>query len=129
MKGKMILIKAEYRNIEECTIIEVKDENEDFIDIIKESIGGWMEVVHPRNLKHPYIMVVDEEGLIKSKQLNLIGTKLYNYKNINAGPIVGDVILTKIIYTDEGPDLGLLDDEDVSNVLSNLKHLLYHIHS
>jgi hypothetical protein len=68
---------------------------------VKEVVGGWIEIVNIYWMGEPAQMIVDEEGRMKSKPLNPIGTGLYGAMAlINKTsteplpePIVGDVVL------------------------------------
>lgn len=83
-----------------------------FFEAVKKEIGGYMEIVKPMRLKEPYVMIVDEEGLLK--QLPLKKTGSYLYKTDEHGqPIVGDILIMKFGYTEEGPDVMGLDEKDM----------------
>ena len=61
---------------------------------IGELVGGLVEHVNPRNLKHPYCMLVNESGLCDNLPLNRIGSYLYQtYKH--GCPIVGNIVIMK----------------------------------
>jgi hypothetical protein len=53
---------------------------------LQDYVGGYIEIL---NLENDYIMVIDEEGLLKKKKLNKHATKLFG------APIVGDVVVCK----------------------------------
>lgn len=56
-------------------------------------VGGYIEVVHPVPFGGPVfddvVMIVDEEGKLKGKSVNVLASALYN----GFDPIVGDVVL------------------------------------
>jgi len=58
----------------------------------QEIVGGYIEFAHPDNkgkkTQERLTLVVDEDGLVKGKPLNLKATNIYQ-----RSPIVGDVIL------------------------------------
>ena len=59
---------------------------------IGKTVGGWIEVVHPKLLPAPYCMIVNEEGLLLGLPLNLLGSILYeSFRHGN--PIVGNLVL------------------------------------
>lgn len=43
---------------------------------IGEVVGGWIEIVRPRGLKHRLVMVVNDEGLLRNLPLNVFGSIL-----------------------------------------------------
>ena len=69
---------------------------------IKKRLDGYIQIVRPSKMRLPYVMLVDEEGLIKDLELNAIGSRFY------LGVIVGNVYIVKI---DEDDIVGLSDDE------------------
>lgn len=85
-------------------------------DDMREIVGGWIETVHPlhayedRLLERDICFVVDEEGLIKNKDMNVLGTLLYNGIDglKEASPIVGDIFICGYTWEDLR---GLTDDE------------------
>ena len=54
----------------------------------------WIEIVRPRRLKRGFVMIVDEEGLLKPNRLNCHGSYLYETDK-HGQPIVGDVLILK----------------------------------
>ena len=96
----LITTKNEYH------VIDVPDS--DFLSALKEIIG--CECVETAHVVSNIIMLVDEEGKFAGKDVNYIASILYpDFYDL----IVGDVILASIIYTDDGPDIGGLNDDDV----------------
>lgn len=90
---------------------------EEYTDPLHESIGktvgGWIEVVHPKLLPAPYCMIVNEEGLLLGLPLNLLGSILYeSFRHGN--PIVGDIVILKEGFTTPGErDFIGLDEDDI----------------
>jgi len=72
------------------TKIKVYEGNEPTLKEAQAFVGGYVEVV---NLKEDGCLLVDEEGLLKNKIVNLQATYLYN--KLYEGKIVGDVIHIK----------------------------------
>ena len=59
---------------------------------IGKTVGGWIEVVHPKLLPAPYCMIVNEEGLLLGLPVNLLGSILYeSFRHGN--PIVGNMVI------------------------------------
>lgn len=83
----------------------------------KPTLDGWIETVHPRGLARPYMMLINEEGLLKGLPVNPLGSLLYGTLG-HGYPIVGNVIFMKDGYRDGEPDIVGLDDEDVEMLLS-----------
>lgn len=79
---------------------------------IRGKLNGHMEVVHPRGLKHPYVMIVDEEGLLKKLPANIVGCYLYETDK-HGYPIVGNIYIAKIetLPCGERDIAGLTDKE------------------
>lgn len=114
MKG--ILIKSN-------NSISVLDMVPPYDESIRTSIDGYMEIVHPRGLERPYCMVVDEEGLIKDKEINLVGCVLYEtYKH--GSPISGDILILREFFNDFGWDLEGLNDNDINLLLPQFKNIV-----
>lgn len=77
----------------------------------KSTLGGWIEVAHPRGLDRPYVMLVNEEGLLHDLPMNMVGSFFYQ-THIHGQPIVGNIILMKDGYRDGERDIvGLGEDE------------------
>lgn len=87
-----------------------------------EVVGGWIEVVHPMNLPEPYRMIVNEEGLNLGLPMNAVGSWLYGTQHHGA-EIVGDLVIMKEVWTDEGPDIGGLTDEELENLAAKYQKL------
>lgn len=80
---------------------------------IGKTVGGWIEVVHPKLLPAPYCMIVNEEGLLLGLPVNLLGSILYeSFRHGN--PIVGDIVILKEGFTTPGErDFIGLDEDDI----------------
>lgn len=72
-------------------VVEEVDVKED--DISKK-INGDLEIVRPRGLPN-LCLLVDEEGLLKQKPINKVGSLWYGYLN-HGHPIVGDILVSKL---------------------------------
>ena len=82
---------------------------------MQEFVGGYIEIVRPAYLRRPYVMIVNEEGLLKGLPINNTGSLLYG------APIVGDVLILKEGFNDDGePDLLSLDMDEAHNLLDEL---------
>lgn len=101
---------------------EVKNLEEPLVNSIIDTLNGYFEIVRPRyKLPNKFVMVVDEEGLLKGLSLHQIGTILYNNLkrtterfNGQLHPIVGNVLFIREDFTDDGPDFVDATDEDIA---------------
>lgn len=77
----------------------------------ESTLGGWIEVVYPRGLEQPFVMLVNEEGLPRWLPANLVGSYFYQ-THIHGQPIAGNIILMKLGYRNGERDIvGLEEDE------------------
>lgn len=110
--------------------IVITTENEmsvkDFTRPLHESVGavvsGWIELVNPRGLCQPYCMIVNEEGLIAQLDFNTVGSFLYQ-TYIHGSPILGNIVIMKHGFTEDGPDIVGLDDEDLSYLTQYIRKI------
>lgn len=84
-------------------------------DEIRSMIGGWLELVRPRYLPKPFLMLVDEEGLLKDLPVNLIGSVLYGLGS--PSPIVGPLVIAAEGIVDGEPDVIGLSDGDAADLM------------
>ena len=100
----VISVKA----IDEMSVVEIGD---DSLHKLQKMVGGFIEIVRPRYLREPYVMIVNEEGLLQGLPVNNTGSLLYgaiaNYpEKPHKVPIVGDIVIMKEGFDDEGePDI------------------------
>ena len=102
--------------------LTVRDFGAPLYKTIGEAVDGWIEIVRPGGLKSPYVMVVNEEGLIKELPINIAGSILYGTP-AHGSPIVGNIVIMKEGWTDEGNDLLGLSDEEVVTLTNELVSL------
>jgi hypothetical protein len=103
--------------------VEKIDVQEPLHKTIRDVLGGYLEVVHPKRLPEPYCMIVDEEGIIKELELNPVGCYLYE-TDIHRQPIVGDIILMREKMTVDGILLDGLRDSDVDFLMKDIGRLI-----
>lgn len=81
-------------------------------------VGGVFEHVRPVNLKPPYCMIVNEDGISQGLPVNLLGCFLYG-SHVHGNPIVGDVLILKDGVNEHGEaDIVGLDNSETTT-LSN----------
>jgi len=96
--------------VDELEVVELTGES---LDKLQKMVGGFIEIVRPRYLRQPYVMVVNEEGLLYDMPVNNTGSLLY----AGITPIVGDVVIMKEGYNDEGePDLLWMEKQEAQNL-------------
>lgn len=72
----------------------------------------YFENVYPRGLEKPFMMIVDEQGLLKEKPvINFYASWLYETHK-HGSPIVGDVLIMKQIMNEDGLDIGGLEKSE-----------------
>lgn len=88
-----------------------------------DAIGAELvEIVQPKFLDDQYCIVCDECGLLKpSPQINIAASWLYGYQEHDC-PIVGDIIIMKNVFTDDGIDTVGLDDVDIVELKAMLRN-------
>ena len=82
----------------------------------ESTLGGWIETVRPRGLDRPYMMLVNEEGLLHDLPLNMVGSFFYQ-THIHGQPIVGNIILMKDGYRDGERDIVGLEEDEAGKLL------------
>jgi hypothetical protein len=103
--------------------VETIDVKEPLHKTIREALGGYLEVVHPKRLPKPYCMIVDEEGLLKELELNPLGCYLYE-TDIHRQPIVGDIIIMREKFTLDGIALDGLHESDIDSIMREIGGIL-----
>ena len=84
--------------------------NVDFDDFrdLQKAVGGHFEIVSTKTLyetfKMPMIMLVDEDGIMKQKEVNRLGSYFYDADR-HGWPILGDIVFAIAAGEDiEAPD-------------------------
>jgi hypothetical protein len=92
----------------------------DLSDIASELGFEWCEIVRPRHrLPKGFVMIVDEEGLLKPNELNHVCSWFYESEK-HGNPIVGNVMVLKEVMGDEGPELAGLDEDEINAVFDSI---------
>lgn len=79
-------------------------------------VGGWIEIVRPRGLQRPYVMLVNEEFLLLGLPLNEIGSYLYQ-THLHGQPICGNFLIMR----EEGENLAGLTDSEILQVMGAMQ--------
>ena len=83
--------------------------NEPILDALQGLVGGYIEISRPSGLPHPFVMIVDDEGKLKGKAVNKMGSLIYGYAE-HGKSIVGDAVIIKEIEDVDGErDICTLD--------------------
>ena len=90
---------------------------------LNKTVDGPIEIVHPRGLGRPMCMIVNEEGLLRQLPLNMYGSYLYGTHQ-HGHPIVGNIVILKEGYTDEGPDVVGMTEEECTRIQFAAKQLI-----
>ena len=109
-------------------MIEVKDFAAPMYKSIGEVVGGTIEIVRPRGLSRPYVMIVNDEGLLLELPLNRLGSILYETHK-HGSPIVGNVVIMKEGMTSSGPDILGLEAHEEEALMSDLRKAFQSVHT
>lgn len=91
------------------------DDSIDLSEIAKKLGFEWCEIVRPVGLKGKFVMIVDEEGLLKNRPVqNIVGSYWYG------GTIAGNMMVLKEVMGPEGPELSGLDEAEAEKVFDFL---------
>lgn len=88
-----------------------------------------IEIVRPRYMSsflekyEGLVMVVDEDGHMNRKQMNIIGSLFYGTPE-HGSPIAGDILLMTEEITFDGPALAGLGEEWAESIAKNLQELV-----
>ncbi len=105
--------------------IEIRDFDQPLYKSIGNVVGGFIEIVNPIGLKQPFVMIVNEDGLRLELELNAVGSVLYGTL-AHGHPIVGDIVIMKRGYTEEGPDIVGLEDQEAAGLYLTFAKMLAH---
>ena len=114
MKGVVVTTDLEVR---------VEDFEEPLYKTVGSAVGGYIEHVKPARLRHPYCMIVNEEGRLLDLPLNYVGSYFYGTDQ-HGEPIVGNIVVMKDGYRNGEPDIVGLDDSEVERVKYTISTLM-----
>ena len=80
------------------------------------AVGGYIQIVVPRGLPDPFVMIVNEEGRLKNLPYNAVASGWYGTES-HGQPIVGTVVVMKqVLNAEEEPDLAGLTEREIADV-------------
>lgn len=95
------------------------DWSKDLNKQLHDQLHGFYEIVHPQWLPRPYLMLCDDEGMLKRLDINPVASVLYGYH------IAGPILILKEEWDPEGsPDITGLTKDDVSAVISQIREAI-----
>ena len=100
----------------------VKDFVEHLYKSLGKEAGGYIEVIHPRELKAPLTMIVNEEGRLEGLPQNALGSALYG-TSIHGEPIVGNIIILQEGFVNGERDIIGLDDDLARNMIDQISDI------
>lgn len=106
MKGVVVTTKGD---------LSIRDFQAPLYRSVGEAVGGYIETVHPRGLSDPYVMIVNEEGLLEGLKPNVVGSYLYG-THLHGQPIVGDIVFMKVGYVGIERDILGLEDAEIEEI-------------
>lgn len=78
---------------------------------VGNDVGGYIEIVRPKHLPRPYVMIVNEEGLLLRLPWNMAGSLLYGEG------IAGNIVIMREGFTEDGePDILGLEEDDIDRL-------------
>lgn len=71
----------------QCEIREIENK----LETLQEIVGGYIQVVHPQQVQAKgFCLIVDEEGLMKPYELNLIASGIYGSELVGTAILLGE---------------------------------------
>ena len=117
MKGVVVTTDLEIR---------IEEFSDPLYKTVGSAVGGYIEHVKPARLRHPYCMIVNEEGRLLDLPLNPIGSFFYGTDK-HGEPIAGNIVIMKDGYRDGERDivgLGDVEAEEIKNIILGLMKTL-----
>lgn len=96
---------------------EVKDFAEPLHKSVGTEVGGYIEIARTI-LPSPYVMIVNEEGLLRGLPSNLVASVLHGGRE---GSIVGSAVIMAEGYVDGEPDIVGLTDHQIVFLLRSFE--------
>jgi len=94
----------------EVVDVECSD-SEKQLDVLYELVEGYIKIIRLSEPFSNFVMIVDDEGLVKEKPINSIATSFYNLERTDwQSYIVGDAV---IMRWDPPSDITGLTEDDI----------------
>ena len=118
MKGVVVTTDLEIR---------IEEFSDPLYKTVGSAVGGYIEHVKPARLRHPYCMIVNEEGRLLDLQLNYVGSYFYGTDQ-HGEPIVGNIVIMKDGYRGGEPDIVGLNDVEAEQIKDVIVDLIEPLH-
>lgn len=107
--------------------IRIEEFSDPLYKTVGSAVGGYIEHVKPARLRHPYCMVVNEEGRLLDLPLNYVGSYFYGTDQ-HGEPIVGNIVIMKDGYRGGEPDIVGLNDVEAEQIKDVIIDLIEPLH-
>ena len=107
--------------------IRIEEFSDPLYKTVGSAVGGYIEHVKPARLRHPYCMIVNEEGRLLDLPLNYVGSYFYGTDQ-HGEPIVGNIVLMKDGYRGGEPDIVGLNDVEAEQIKDVIIDLIEPLH-
>ena len=107
--------------------IRIEEFSDPLYKTVGSAVGGYIEHVKPARLRHPYCMIVNEEGRMLDLPLNYVGSYFYGTDQ-HGEPIVGNIVIMKDGYRGGEPDIVGLNDVEAEQIKDVIIDLIEPLH-
>ena len=107
--------------------IRIEEFSDPLYKTVGSAVGGYIEHVKPARLRHPYCMIVNEEGRLLDLPLNYVGSYFYG-PDQHGEPIVGNIVIMKDGYRGGEPDIVGLNDVEAEQIKDVIIDLIEPLH-
>ena len=107
--------------------IRIEEFSDPLYKTVGSAVGGYIEHVKPARLRHPYCMIVNEEGRLLDLPLNYVGSYFYGTDQ-HGDPIVGNIVIMKDGYRGGEPDIVGLNDVEAEQIKDVIIDLIEPLH-
>lgn len=107
--------------------IRIEEFSDPLYKTVGSAVGGYIEYVKPARLRHPYCMIVNEEGRLLDLPLNYVGSYFYGTDQ-HGEPIVGNIVIMKDGYRGGEPDIVGLNDVEAEQIKDVIIDLIEPLH-
>lgn len=107
--------------------IRIEEFSDPLYKTVGSAVGGYIEHVKPVRLRHPYCMIVNEEGRLLDLPLNYVGSYFYGTDQ-HGEPIVGNIVIMKDGYRGGEPDIVGLNDVEAEQIKDVIIDLIEPLH-